>query len=997
MTGRLGVSAAQEALWFGQRLAPDLPNNISAHLEISGPIDQLVMAEALRHVCREVRTLRVTFAEDEEGLRQTRCDSQTWEPDFFDLSQAEDPESATRSLISELTRRAFDLTHDIMYRAGLIKQDEFRHSLFIVVHHIVCDGFGLLVATRRIAEVYTALKAGASPSRSRFCGPEFIVRDDSDYRRSESYLSDKRFWDDYTRAWPEPLNISEPPASQQPATLHQGLSFAGDDAIGLSRAAHQVGLSLPRFLTAALAGCFSRASGESQFPIRLSSANRFGVAWSTPCLLANAVPVRVNVEPGIGFSDFAHSLDREIVEVLTHARYHISEIQRGAPMPRRQRNRFGPIFNILPFFGSLRFGECQAEFRGASFGACDDLAISAYYDARQADDGSGSVHIQIDANGLLYAEQDLIRFTGHLERHLHAVAADPERRIDLVEIIDPAERQQALVGWNDTATPIPAGTIPELFAERAAHTPDAPAVEDENETLTYRELDSRADELAALLRGRGVGPEDIVAVALPRSAQLVTALLAISKAGAAYLPIDPNYPSERTSYILADAAARLLLTDAGTASTLPDNEVPLLVLDAREGHTAQPATAGPEADGPRPDNLAYVMYTSGSTGRPKAVAITHHNVVALFAGLDRWCHFTHEDVWSWCHSPAFDFSVWELWGPLLHGARVVVVPWETVRSPGKLWQLILAKRVTVLSQTPSAFYELMRAERESGSNADDSALRMVVFGGEALDPSRLRGWYPDERAHAPALINMYGITEATVHTTHLELVGEHAGRGGSPIGAPLGNWRVFVLDGGLCPVPVGVAGELYIAGAGVARGYRGRVGLTAGRFVACPFGPAGSRMYRTGDVVRWAAGGVLEYVGRADQQVKIRGYRIESGEVEAVLGAHPGVAQAVVTAHGGAGGDRQLVGYVVAERGGAVGELAAEVRRFVAARLPEFMVPAVVMVVEALPLTVNGKVDRRALPAPEFVSGVAYRAPRDPREGVLAGLFAEVLGVSRVG
>ncbi|HEV7582963.1 MAG TPA: amino acid adenylation domain-containing protein [Mycobacterium sp.] len=1013
MTRSIGVSAAQEAIWFAQRLVPDVPNNIAGHLEIRGPVDHLVMAAALRHVCLETPTLHVTFTENQDGLRQTLCDPDTWEPDYFDVSHTDNPDFAARGLISEMTRRAFDLSNDIPYRAGLIKQNALRHSLFVVVHHIVCDGFGVLIAVRRIAEVYTALTSGVEPSRSMFCSPEAITRDDLNYRCSESFVSDKAFWERYTREWPEPLIISDRPASPRPATLHQSATLAGDDAARLRRAADQVGVSLPRFLTASLAGCFTRASGASEFPIRLSSASRFGVAWSTPCLLANAVPVRIDVPSGIGFKDFAISLDREISTVLTHARYPISGIQRDMGILKRQRNRFGPVLNILPFFGSLEFAESRSSFRGASFGACDDLAISVYYDARQADDGgSGDVLIQIDANGLLYTEQELIRFSNHLRSFFRAVTADPDRRIDLIEIIEPAERELVVAEWNDATTPIPEGTIPELFAAQAAQTPDALVVEDDNEALTYRELDARANHLAARLRSYGAGPETIIAVALPRSVHLVNALLAISKTGAAYLPIDPNYPSERTVYILADAAARLLITDTATAAMLPDTGAALLILDSEApdgiGFAATEGDRGVLR--PRPDNLAYVMYTSGSTGRPKAVAITHRNVVALFAGLDRWCHFTHTDVWSWCHSPAFDFSVWELWGALLHGARVLVVPWETVRSPRALWQLILDKRITVLSQTPSAFYELTRAERECPAPAEHSALRMVVFGGEALDPSRLRGWYPDERPHAPLLINMYGITEATVHTTHLELGSEHAGRGGSPIGAPLGNWRLFVLDPGLCPVPVGVAGELYISGAGVARGYRGRVGLTALRFVACPFGPPGARMYRTGDVVRWTADGVLEYVGRADQQVKIRGYRIEPGEVEAALAAHPRVAQAVVVAPTAAGRDKQLVGYVVAQPGtgtdicgldasdpGATGELAAEVRRFAAVRLPEFMVPAVVMVLEAFPLTVNGKVDKRALPAPEFVSGVPYRAPRDPREAVLAALFAEALEQPRVG
>ncbi|WP_373197082.1 non-ribosomal peptide synthetase, partial [Mycobacterium marinum] len=530
-----------------------------------------------------------------------------------------------------------------------------------------------------------------------------------------------------------------------------------------------------------------------------------------------------------------------------------------------------------------------------------------------------------------------------------------QQRIDLIEIIDPVERQRLLVECNDTATAIPETTIPELFGAQVARVPESAAVHDDLETLTYRELDVRASDLARGLAARGAGPEAVVAVALPRSARLVVALLAIAKTGAAYLPIDPNYPSERSAYILSDAAPQLLITDTPTAPTLPDTGVPVLILDTTEvpdrGTEAAPVYCHQDSLGPGPDNLAYIMYTSGSTGHPKPVAITHRNVVALFTGFGWWRGLTDTDVWAWCHSPAFDVSAWELWGALLHGAQAVVVAWDVVRSPRELWQLVVDERITVLSQTPSAFYELIRVQRELPATAESSALRMVVFAGEALDPSRLRGWYPGQGGHAPALINMYGITETTVHTTYLELSGEDAESGVSPIGGPLGNVRVFVLDAGLCPVPVGVAGELYVAGAQVARGYRGRVGLTAQRFVACPFGPAGSRMYRSGDLVRWNSSGVLEFVGRADDQVKIRGFRIEPGEVEAVLAAHPRVAQAAVAAYSTSGGlegisDKQLVGYIVAESVTDAGpeiasgaadecaELAAEVRRWVGERLP---------------------------------------------------------------
>jgi len=548
-------------------------------------------------------------------------------------------------------------------------------------------------------------------------------------------------------------------------------------------------------------------------------------------------------------------------------------------------------------------------------------------------------------------------------------------------------------------------TIPVLFAAQVARTPDAVAVEDDNETLTYRQLDARATHLADRLNAHGAGPETIIAVALPRSAELITGLVAITKTGAAYLPIDPTYPSERTTAILTDAAPRLLITDTATAKTLPPANIAVLLVDTTE--TPDPTTTDPGHNNPRarPDNLAYIMYTSGSTGDPKAVAITHRCVVEL-ASDDCWGDAQGRVL---VHSPlAFDASTYEVWVPLLRGGALVILAGASYDVTA-LTQLITTRKVTAAFLTPALLDLVVDGPIESFT-----AVRQLWVGGDALSPgavTRLRAAHPQL-----VVINGYGPTETTTFATYHTFDAPMAGACGSvPIGGPLGNVRVFVLDGGLCPVPVGVAGELYIAGAGVARGYRGRAGLTAERFVACPFGPAGSRMYRSGDVVRWTAQGVLEFVGRADEQVKIRGFRIEPGEIEATLTAHPWVRQAVVIAHRAPGGIdgsgvKQLVGYVVLEaQTGAdahtaqapeatqPAEWAAQLRGFVSARLPGYMVPAVVVVMEALPLTVNGKVDRRALPAPQLTSAVVYRAPGDEREAVLAVIFAEVLGVARVG
>jgi nonribosomal peptide synthetase DhbF len=481
---------------------------------------------------------------------------------------------------------------------------------------------------------------------------------------------------------------------------------------------------------------------------------------------------------------------------------------------------------------------------------------------------------------------------------------------------------------------------------------------------------------------------------------MVIGLLGILKAGAAYLPLDPDYPAERLAYMLRDAQPACVITIAQIAHLLPDS-IAYHLLDQPDTASAlaQSQETNP-LDAERtqplaPQHPAYLIYTSGSTGAPKGVVVTHQNVVRLFGATAHWFRFGSDDVWTLFHSYAFDFSVWELWGALLHGGRLVVVPHLLSRSPAEFLPLLAKQRVTVLNQTPSAFYQLMEADRQDPKLGQKLALRYVIFGGEALELGRLADWYQSHSETAPLLLNMYGITETTVHASYLALE-QHAAlaAAGSLIGRSIPDLRAYVLDSALEPVPIGVPGELYIAGAGLARGYLKRPALSAERFVADPYGALGTRMYRTGDLARWRAEGTLEFLGRADQQLKIRGFRIEPGEIEAALLSHPAVAQASVIAREDRPGNKRLVGYIVAASGQCTDP--ALLRSQLGQSLPEYMVPGAVVVLEALPLTPNGKLDRKALPAPELTR-TTYHAPRTAREEILCGLFAETLAVPQVG
>jgi len=589
--------------------------------------------------------------------------------------------------------------------------------------------------------------------------------------------------------------------------------------------------------------------------------------------------------------------------------------------------------------------------------------------------------------------------------------------------------------------PPAAACLHQRFEAHAARTPGAVALTFEDRRVTYAELNARADLLARRLRGLGVGPGVLVGMFVERSVELVVGLLGVLKAGGAYLPMDPVYPRDRLGWMLADSAAPVLLTQAALLDRLPEHGAHVVCLDEIfpplppgagrgeglrgtngvdhsapiDGRGVSGLQGGPhpnplpggEGTGSNPDpavtpdDLAYVIYTSGSTGKPKGVPVTHANVGRLLDATDPWFRFGPDDVWTLFHSFAFDFSVWEIWGALACGGRLVVVPYLVSRSPEAFHALLVAERVTVLNQTPSAFRQLSRADEAAGTKPGDLALRYVIFGGEALELQGLRPWFDRHGDRRPRLVNMYGITETTVHVTYRPVTAADlaAHPGGSPIGRPIPDLKLYVLDRHLQPVPIGVPGEIHVGGAGVARGYLNRPALTAERFLPDPFsGRPGARLYRSGDLARYRPDGELEYLGRADDQVKIRGHRVELGEIEAALGRHPAVREAAVLVRQDAPGDPRLVAYVVGADGQAppVGDLRDRLK----AELPPYMVPSAIVALDALPLTANGKVDRRALPAPEGdrpVSEDSYVAPRTPTEAAVAATWAEVLALGRVG
>ncbi|GGS11349.1 hypothetical protein GCM10010169_64850 [Micromonospora fulviviridis] len=703
-------------------------------------------------------------------------------------------------------------------------------------------------------------------------------------------------------------------------------------------------------------------------------------------LFINTLPVRVGLRGTVAGALAA--LRDQLADLLVHEHAPLAVAQAASGVPGGSP-LFTSIFNYR--HNQVSAEEAGAALPGITVVSARDLTnypVTVAVD----DDGTGFdlvVEGPIDADGVCA----LLRTA--LAGIVAALNERPDTPLDAVDVVDADQRARLLTAWNPAPVPVADRTLPDLFDAQAARAPEAVALTFDGRHLTYAEVADRANRLARLLVERGIGPESLVGVLMERTPDLVVALLAVLKAGAGYLPVDPAYPADRIGFVLADAGAVCAVTTTASAGAVPAG-VPPLVLDdpaVREALAGLPGTPVTDADRTaplRPGHPAYVIYTSGSTGTPKGVLIPHRDVVALFAATEELFGFGADDVWSWFHSFAFDFSVWEIWGALLHGGRVVVVPYAVSRSPQEFADLLVRERVTMLSQTPSAFYQLMDSDV-----LRDGALRAVVFGGEALEPARLAGWWARHGESGPRLVNMYGITETTVHVTYQALEPSDVDAG-SVIGRGLPGLSVYVLDERLRPVPAGVAGEVYVAGAQLARGYVGRAGLTGERFVACPFGAAGGRMYRTGDRAKWTPDGRLVFAGRADDQVKVRGFRIEPGEIQAVLAGHPAVGQAAVVARRDTG-DIRLVGYVVPAEGAGADGLAEAVRGFAAERLPAYMVPAALVLLDALPLTVNGKLDRRALPAPEYTAATTGRAPATPAEELLCAAFAEVLGLDRVG
>ncbi|MBM0231720.1 amino acid adenylation domain-containing protein [Micromonospora sp. STR1_7] len=1002
-------SVRQQGLWFLSQQEGTSPTyNVPTVVRLEGELDRGALRLALDDVAVRHETLRTVFEVVDDTLLQRVLDP---EENGMELPVTEVAEAELAETLLRLARVPFDLAVDRPFRAHLLALGEHTHVLLLLMHHIATDGASQRPFFRDLATAYQAR------TRARLPSWEPLPVRYSDYAAwQREYLGaptepeseaarQLAYWREALAGLPEEALIR--PDRPRPAVAsQQGVAHTADCSpqvhSRLVELARETGTTLFMVVHAATAVLLSRTGAGEDVPIGVPVEGRADEALEDLVgFFVNTVVLRTSTE---GNPTFRALLDR--VRETDIAAWSYQDVPLDWVVedlnPTRATGR-NPLFQTLLTLedaGSrvLEMAGLSARFEPMHIGTAKfDLSIG--FTRQRTEHGlPDRLTVSVEGSTDLYDEATVRAAADRLVRVLEAVAADPDVPILDIDLLDERERTQVLTEWGGTLAADPSTTLVELFAAQAGGRPDAVAVVDGETRVSYRELNARANRLARLLRARGAGPEDRVAVLLNRSADLAAALLAVLKTGAAYLPVDPTYPAERIAVLFEEARPRLVVTAEAAAAVLPAgcDAAPILLGDATtEAHLAAQDPADlTDSELVTPllaQHPAYVIYTSGSTGRPKGVSVTHSNVVALLQATRERFAFGAGDVWSWFHSYAFDVSVWEMWGAFAHGGTLVTVAYEVSRQPKDFLALLARERVTVMCQTPSAFYPLIQEDADTNRTL---ALRTVIFGGEALDFAQLGPWYDRHPEDRVTLVNMYGITETTIHTTYLALdartVAASAGR--SLVGRPLTGLRVFVLDNRLRPVPVGVVGELYVAGPQLARGYLNRPALTAERFVACPFASTGERMYRSGDLVRWTPQGQLDYVGRADQQVKIRGFRIELGEIQAALARHPAVARSATIVRRDTPGDARLVAYVV---GGEGGVSPSDVRHDLQRQLPHYMVPTVV-VVDDLPLTANGKLDHRSLPAPGVAGRTGGRSPVSTREQILCELFAEVLGLPSV-
>ncbi len=981
------ASPAQRRIWVLSQIdEASVAYNMPVALLVEGPLDEPRLEAAFAGVVARHESLRTTFAMVDGELRQWIHAVLRSPVSKADCAWAPDPESAARAEAARQAAQPFDLGEGPLIRLSLLRLDSKRRVLFFNAHHIVCDDVSIGVLVREVMSAYQ----GATPPRP--LGLHY--RDFSDWQRrlldSEPGLAQERYW--LARLGGELPLLDLPADCPRPSVkTYRGqvksFRWSETETAQLEDLARRHKSTLFLTLLAAVKALLYRYTGQKDLIVAVPSAGREAAELEGQIgFYINTLALRDRVEPGAPFSQLLAQVTRHATEAFSHQSYPFDRLVDKLGV-RRDPSR-NPLCDVAVVMQSG--ASTDLRLPGVSIQPFDIGPGASKYDLHFVFEVRDRVLCgSIVYNPDLVRDDRIDRLAAHLRTLVRGALDDSETPVDRLALLPPEEERQVTQTHLESVAP-PCPTLLQEFAQWVARTPDREAISIRDESasrssLTYAQLDAAANRVAHRLKSRGVGPEVFVGLFVERSLESIVGLLAILKAGGAYVPIDPAYPEQRVQFILRDSGAPVVLTTSALLPRLGRPDAEVLLLDA-----AAPEPPAITLDPPDPANAAYMIYTSGSTGEPKGVVVEHRQMSRLFSSTDAWFQWNENEVWTLFHSIAFDFSVWELWGALRSGGRIVLVPQSVTRSPRGLWELLLDERVTVLNQTPSAFRALMDAA--AGSRGLCPSLRYVIFGGEALDVPSLRPWFARHGDTHPALVNMYGITETTVHTTYRPIRASDLEHGRSVIGRPLPGLEIRIAGPGDNLAPVGVPGEIRVGGDGVARGYWNRPGLTAQRFG--PEAAGQGRWYRSGDLGRYLPNGDIEYLGRLDHQIKIRGFRVELGEIEAACLRIPPVRQALVVAESG-GPETRLIAYLVA--GPGLDPLA--LRQSLREQLPEYMIPAFLVPVAAFPLTAHGKADRAALAKLDrsLPAGPSSARAASAVETRLTELLKRMLGVPHVG
>ncbi|AJX67716.1 D-alanine--poly(phosphoribitol) ligase, subunit 1 [Burkholderia pseudomallei MSHR840] len=1023
--GRIALSLAQQRLWFLTQLeGVSEAYHMSGAVRLDGPLNREVLQRALNRIVMRHEALRTCFVREEGEPIQVIQPHADLTVSYHDLREAEQSEQRAKDLSQAHASAPFDLSRDLPVRVLLLQLEDDAHVVQVVMHHIASDGWSVGVFLQELSALYGSFIAEQGDPLAPL---PLQYADYAAWQRrwlaSGQLEKQGAFWQTNLSGAPTLLELPTD-RPRPPKQSHAGASVEVKLGAALServkRLSQRHGVTPYMTLLSSWAAVLSRLSGQEEVVIGSPVAGRNRTEVEALIgFFVNTLALRLDLssEPTVG--ELLKRTKAQVLSAQAHQDLPFDQVVERVKPPRSTAH--SPLFQVMFVWQNMPAGELTIP--GLTIRAVETPLQTAQFELTLSLQEAGDDIVgHLNYASALFDESTVRRYVTYWCRLLEGMTAGAaDQTIVGLPLLDEAERKQVVYAWNATERDYPIEQcIHQLFEAQVDRKPEAIALTFDGRRLSYAELNARANRLAHYLQARGVGPDRLVALCAERGIEMVVGLLAILKAGGAYVPLDPAYASDRLRGIVQDSQPALVLADAVGRAALGelDGALPVIDLETDALRWREMPATNPGVASQHVHHLAYVIYTSGSTGRPKGVMVEHAQVVRLFGATQAWFGFDERDVWTLFHSHGFDFSVWEMWGALLHGGRLVIVPTEVTRTPSAFFALLCAEGVTVLNQTPSAFQALMsaqeeREEREEAAGNIERAnvvahrLRYVIFGGEALEPRTLASWYA-RHGERTQLVNMYGITETTVHVTYCALRAEDAMRlGASPIGVRIPDLQLYVLDDRREPVPMGVTGELYVGGAGVARGYLNRPELTRERFIDDPF-VAGGRLYKTGDLARWRTDGRLEYLGRNDFQVKIRGFRIELGEIEAQLAKVTGVREVVVLARDSAAdtdqnadlnasatansSEKSLVAYYTGDAD------VVALRAQAAQHLPSYMVPSAYVRLDAWPLTPNGKRDRRALPAPadDAYARAEYEAPRGAKEEALAEIWRELLHVERV-